>query len=601
MLRRTLALVLLLGVIRTAAPAGPGPGVESPAGKAARLAWWREARFGMFIHWGPVSLKGTEISWSRGGERRGIAGKGEIPVAVYDSLYTRFNPLLFNAAEWVSIAGSAGMKYMVLTAKHCDGFCLWRSSVDWYCMSATPFGRDVCGELASAAHAAGMRIGWYYSPMDWRDPDCRTQRNEVYLEKMRGHLRELLGGYGRIDLLWFDYDSGPIPWDQPNTYALVRSLQPGVIINERLSLGPYKENDPSRIDEHADYRTPEQRVGQFDVAVPWETCMTLGTQWSWKPNDRIKTAGECVRILVECAAGDGNLLLDVGPMPDGRIEPRQAAVLKEIGSWLARYGESIYGTRGGPYTSGTWGGSTRKGNVVYLHLPGRQQDRLELPPLEQKIVRATVLTGGTAALAQTEHGLGVTLSGQSSDRYETIVKLELDRSVDAAPVIDAGRSAALDMKGVSVRVSQRPDPRYPAEGARPLVDGVRGSTDRTDGKWLAFEGTDFEAVIELPRPRKVGRLMIGCLQEQVSRIFFPRKVEVSVAGGDSSFAVVGNVDIGAPVEDAQIRRDDFSVSFAPVTARRFRVRALGAGTCPSWHPESGTKTWLFIDEVAIGE
>ena len=185
--------------------------LESPQQKADRIRWWREGRFGMFIHWGPVSLEGTEISWSRGGERRGIEGKGEIPVEVYDNLYRKFNPVQFNAKEWVSIARSAGMKYMVLTAKHCDGFCLWRSKVDDYNIGNSPFQRDVCGELASAAHEAGMRIGWYYSPMDWRDPDCRTERNDIYVKKMQGHLRELLGSYGRIDLLWFDADGGPIP------------------------------------------------------------------------------------------------------------------------------------------------------------------------------------------------------------------------------------------------------------------------------------------------------------------------------------------------------------------------------------------------------
>jgi alpha-L-fucosidase len=189
-----------------------------------------------------------------------------------------------------------------------------------------------------------------------------------------------------------------------------------VIIDDRLSLGPVKNNDPLFIDPRADYRTPEQRVGAFDVRIPWETCMTLGTQWSWKPNDRIKTAGECVRILVQCATGDGNLLLDVGPMPDGRIEPRQVDVLKQIGAWLAKYGESIYGTRGGPYTSGTWGGSTRKGNMVYLHVAKWEGDRLELPPLEQKIVRTTVLTGGSAQVAQTDHGLEVSLS--ASHHYQ---------------------------------------------------------------------------------------------------------------------------------------------------------------------------------------
>lgn len=427
-MNRTTAVGFCLLALTLSGVVGPEAGAaETPEQKADRLRWWREGRFGMFIHWGPVSIKGTEISWSRGGARRGIEGKGEIPVGVYDSLYTQFDPVRFNAAEWVSIAGSAGMKYMVLTAKHCDGFCLWRSAVDDYCMSNTPFGRDICAEVAHAARGAGMRIGWYYSPMDWRDPDCRTARNELYLQKMRGHLRELLGNYGRVDLLWFDYDGGPIPWDQANTYALVRSLQPGLIINERLSLGPYKENDTLHIDPMADYRTPEQRVGAFDTKIPWETCMTLGTQWSWKPGDSIKTAGECVRILVGCATGDGNLLLDVGPMPDGRIEPRQVGVLKEIGAWLKRYGESIYGTRGGPFRNGTWGGATRKGNFVYLHIVRWEADELSLPPMDARIRHSSVMTGGGAEVTQTAGGTVVRVPEKDRDSVDTIVRLELDR------------------------------------------------------------------------------------------------------------------------------------------------------------------------------
>jgi hypothetical protein len=221
--------------------------------------------------------------------------------------------------------------------------------------------------------------------------------------------------------------------------------------------------------------------------------------------------------------------------------------------------------------------------------------------LEQKIVRTTVLTGGTAKVAQTDHGVEVSLSAEHRDRYDTIVRLELDRSVESAGVIEVGRGPAQGMEGASVRLAQRPDPRYPPGDPRLLVDGKRGSTDRTDGKWLAFEGSDFEAVIDLPAPKKVGRVLIGSLQEQVSRIFFPRKLEVSVAGDDTAFAVVGSVDLGAPVEDAEIRREDFSISFAPVNARRFRLRAQGSGPSPSWHPEAGMKTWMFVDEVAFGE
>ena len=396
-----------------------------------RLRWWQEARFGMFIHWGPVSLKGTEISWSRGGPRRGIAGTGEIPVAVYDSLYREFNPVRFNATEWAAIARSAGMKYIVLVAKHCDGFCMWRSAVDTYGIAATPFGRDVCGELADAARAAGLRIGWYYSPMDWRDPDCRTDRNAIYVGKMQGHLRELLGRYGRVDVLWFDTDGGPAPWAQQETYALVRALQPGIIINNRLDMGSMQDYNDQRIGPEADYRTPEQHVGEFDHDHPWETCMTLGTQWSWKPKDTIKTSAECIRILRRCVTGDGNLLLNVGPMPDGRIEPRQAAVLREIGAWLERYGESVYGTRGGPFRNGDWGGSTNRGTSVYLHIDKWNNREVVLPSLDAVVLRAAAVGGGESVeFHQSADGIKVRMPAGMTEGSLSVIKLELDRTAD---------------------------------------------------------------------------------------------------------------------------------------------------------------------------
>ncbi len=158
--------------------AAPAPS-NLPATAASRLAWWREARFGLFIHWGPVSLKGTEISWSRANSNPLCPNKGEIPVEVYDNLYKSFNPTLFDAEDWAGVAKDAGMRYVVLTAKHCDGFCLWPTETIDYHIGRTPFGRDVCGELAEAVRKAGLRIGWYYSPMDWRDPDCRTERRLI--------------------------------------------------------------------------------------------------------------------------------------------------------------------------------------------------------------------------------------------------------------------------------------------------------------------------------------------------------------------------------------------------------------------------------------
>jgi len=423
-----LPLILIAGIVAISAQVS-ARGETGPKPKANQAAFkeWQDMHFGMFIHWGPVSLRGTEISWSRGGERRGIEGKGEIPVEIYDNLYKQFNPVKFKAAEWVAIARAAGMKYMILTAKHCDGFCLWPSKVDDYNIGRSPFKRDICGELAAAAHQAGMPIGWYYSPMDWRDPDCRTERNAAYVARMQGHLRELLGNYGRIDRLWFDTDGGPAPWDQEKTYAIVRSLQPQIIINNRLDMGSLDDYNAQRVGPQADYATPEQRVGEFDIEKPWETCLTLGTQWSWKPGDKIKSIEDCVRILVRCATGGGNLLLNVGPMPSGEIEPRQAEVLKGLGAWLSRYGESIYGTRGGPVRNGAWGGMTNKGNVVYVHILEWDGDSVKLPALKAKIVESRVMTGGEAKIEQAADGIVMRMPVGSQDKLDTIVKLELER------------------------------------------------------------------------------------------------------------------------------------------------------------------------------
>ncbi len=403
---------------------------------AERLAWWREARFGLFIHWGPVSLKGTEISWSRANTNPACPNKGPIPAAEYDNLYKEFNPTKFNAAEWAGIAKSAGTRYVVLTAKHCDGFCLWPTATIDHHIGNTPFKRDVCGELAEAVRGAGLRMGWYYSPMDWYDPDCRTAKNADYVKRMQGQIRELVTRYGRIDVLWFDWDGGTIPWDQDETYRLVRTAQPRIVINNRLECSEGGNSADKFTGPNADYLTPEQVIGAYDDERPWETCMTLGTQWSWKPNDEIKSVNDVVRILAQCAGGDGNLLLNVGPMPDGRVEPRQVKVLKGVGGWLAASGESIYGTRGGPFKPGRYGASTRKGSTIFLHVFDWSGDTLRLPAIPVKVVGSRVLTGGRASVRQTESGIDISVAEKDRQPADTVVVLELDGPANRIKAVD---------------------------------------------------------------------------------------------------------------------------------------------------------------------
>jgi len=427
---RTILFAVLIAVASALAQAQSQPSKDANAAEAtrareARVAWWRDARFGMFIHWGPVSLKGTEISWSRANSNPACPNKGPIPVEVYDNLYKQFNPTKFDAKGWVGLAQAAGMKYMVLTAKHCDGFCLWPTKTIDYHIGNTPFGRDVCGELAKAAHDAGMGIGWYYSPMDWRDPDCRSERNAAYVNRMQGQIKELLTNYGPIDLCWFDWDGREPLYDQPRTYALVRKLQPKILLTNRLDLGP-GNNDRQILSPRADYYTPEQSIGNYDDQTPWETCMTLGTQWAWKPNDTIKSLKECVDILVRCAGGDGNLLLNVGPMPTGEIEPRQVEVLKQMGQWLAKCGQGIYGTRGGPFKPGKWGAATHKGKSVYVHILDASLDTVKLPAIKQKIAGSSVLTSGSATVKQTDQAIEISVPKADRQALDTIVVLTLE-------------------------------------------------------------------------------------------------------------------------------------------------------------------------------
>jgi alpha-L-fucosidase len=415
-----------------------GAATETPAQRQARIAWWREARFGMFIHYGPVTLTGKEISWSRANSNPQCPNKGPTPVEVYDQLYREFNPTNFSAAGWAHAAKAAGMKYVVLTAKHCDGFLLWNSKVDAYNILATPFKRDLCAELAKAVRQDGLRLGWYFSPMDWRDPDFRTQRNAAFIARMQGELSELLYNYGRVDLLWFDFDGREAVYDQANTYALVKKAQPHMVIDNRLDLSTNRKNT-ELLSPCADYYTPEQSIGGFDNQRPWETCMTLGTQWSWKPDDTIKSAGEVIKILARTAGGDGNLLLNVGPMPDGRIEPRQLEVLAKVGAWLKKNGESIYGTRGGPFKPADYGTSTRRGKAIYVHVLKWPTGALKLPNIPARILSAHLLTGGKVDVAQTASGIEISVAPSNRDPSNTVVVLELDSEATELPALEVPR------------------------------------------------------------------------------------------------------------------------------------------------------------------
>lgn len=396
------------------------------------MQWWRDAKFGMFIHWGPASIGGGDISWCRkGSERIGdhqFVVEPQIPAAIYDNFYKEFNPTLYNAKEWVAIAKAAGMKYMVLTSKHHDGFCLFDTRLTDHRSTAPdcPCQRDIVGELADACHEAGMKFGLYYSARDWYHLDYLTENHHRYLAFYHSQLLELLCNYGKLDMLWFDHIGGEhSQWDPDLVYRMARTLQPGIIINNRLHISVMKGAVPEYI---GDFDTPEQELGAYKTERAWESCLCLvGGVWSYKPGGEMMTFEQCIHSLLHCVGGDGNLLLNNGPMPDGRIEPRQADRLKEIGDWLLEFGGSIYGTRGGPFRPGEWGASTRKDSKVYLHIMKWEDGKVSLPSLPAKVVSASLMTGGDLSVTQTDNGIEIAVPAEDRKPYDTIVVLELDR------------------------------------------------------------------------------------------------------------------------------------------------------------------------------
>ncbi|NBP51825.1 MAG: alpha-L-fucosidase, partial [Actinobacteria bacterium] len=335
--------------------------------KDQRMKWWREARFGMFIHFGLYSTPaGTWEGKPVGGVGEWLLQNAKIDPIVYErTLLPKFNPTRFDAREWVRIAKDAGMGYVVVTTKHHDGFALWNSASSDYDVMATPFRRDIMRELADAARAEGLRMCWYHSIMDWHHPDYRPRREwdprpgdgdsfPRYVEAMFAQLRELLTEYGDVGILWFDGEwegTWNHDWGK-RTDDFVRSLQPGIIVNNRVDSGR-AGMEGFTADEHArgDYGTPEQTIPPNGMpGKDWETCMTMNDTWGYKASDgNWKSAQSMIRMLCDIASKGGNFLLNVGPRGDGTIPPESVERLRRIGEWMRLNGDAIRGTAASPF------------------------------------------------------------------------------------------------------------------------------------------------------------------------------------------------------------------------------------------------------------
>jgi alpha-L-fucosidase len=428
-----------LGLLPLVALAAAGPVTARqeavPAERQAAREWFRDAKFGMFIHWGVYSLLG-QGEW--------VMQNRNIRVADYEWLATSFHPVKFDAREWVGLAKAAGMRYITITARHHDGFSMFASRatpyniVDW-----TPFRRDPLAELAEECRRQGLLLFFYYSQLDWRHPDYFPRGNTGhgtgrpeggewtrYLDFMDAQLTELLTNYGRIGGIWFDgmWDKPEADWRLERTYGLIHRLQPAALIVPNHHQTPLPGEDAQTFEQDL----PGANTAGFNTTyistLPLETSLTMNGSWGFNITDkRYKTVPELIGTLVRAAGYGANLLLNIGPRPDGTIDPEQAERLREIGRWMDRYGPTIRETRAGPVPPRAWGATTQRGDTVFVHVLDWLDPTLSLPPLPGRVRSASHVGGGAVPFRQGADGLTLTLPQPVAGEPDRVIALTLSR------------------------------------------------------------------------------------------------------------------------------------------------------------------------------
>ncbi|MCX6929697.1 MAG: alpha-L-fucosidase, partial [Verrucomicrobia bacterium] len=558
----TVATILALSY--TASGAVPDPFHETAVEYNARAQWFRDAKFGVFIHWNPSSLVGQEISWCR----------DKVGREKYDQLYKEFKGEKFNATEWIQLFHEAGIRYAVFVPKHHDGFCMFDTKTSDYNVMHSPFGRDYIKEMSDACGKSDVRFCLYYSVLDFWNPkysakagaDLTGYKNDVF----KPHLRELLTHYGPIGYIWFDgnWERSWTHADGREMYAFARKVQPGTLMGNRIEPNPTDKHGMEAAgsfynapDAVGDFAAREMRVGDYSTEKAWDSCLNISAcGWAWVPPMTVRPLPEILNWLIQCIGRDGNMLLGVGPRPDGTIDPASAARLLEIGDWLKLNGEAVYGTRGGPYLPGDWGVSTRKGNKVFVFVTHWNGDTLRLPALPAKVTSSRLLTGGTGSFVPTGSTWTLRVPGVFRRPLVTIAELALDRDVMGLTALEV------------------PEPKPVSKGKPVTVSGEWKGREKELSKAHVNDG-DFNTIWAGPENSREGWVQIDLGEERtIAAVILDEgpyqrwekfEVQAQIAGEWRTLAA------GTTIGKRKC------LSFEPAKARLFRLVIAQANEVPT--------------------
>ena len=466
--------------------------------KTNRMNWWREANFGMFIHWGLYSIPAGK--WKEDTMyAEWIRNSAQIPLKTYDNFLSDFNPVNYNPEKWVNLAQEAGMKYIVITTKHHDGFCLFDSDYTDFDVTSTPYKKDLLKPLAKECHRQGIKLGWYYSIMDWHHPDYLPRRDweknrptknanfDHYFRYMKNQLNELLTDYGNIGLLWFDGE-----WEKKwndrrglKLYNYVRSLQKDIIVNDRVGASRIELTKSSdEINFLGDYLTPEQKIPNARFPnVDWETCMTMNNHWGYnKYDNNWKSTQNLIRKLIDIVSKGGNLLLNVGPKADGTFPKESISRLKNIGNWMDKHGKSIYGTGASPFKNLEWGRCTKKklpdGTTnLYMHIFNWPEDNVLIVPGLVSTVKSVNYLGHKSnklvSYTKDKDNLKIKLDPKYKNKYASVLTVNIEGApqIAYAPKIVAPNNKFVKNIQISLKSSiESPQIYYTLNGKKPTID-----------------------------------------------------------------------------------------------------------------------------------